>query len=144
MAAKSGLRVATYPHVGFYVETLDESLRIAKKVDRANVGCSFNLCHWLKVDGRQQLFEAKLREAMPKLFLVSINGADAGRYVACVRARAARGVPSFVHHASTDSQLTLSSSRSSLMTVSPERATGLSKRRGGPRHGADRGPMAQP
>ena len=78
MAAESGLRVATYPHAGFYVDTLDDSLRIAKKVNRPNVGASFNLCHWLKVDGNQEQLEAKLREAMPDLFVVSINGADDG------------------------------------------------------------------
>ncbi|NOX55999.1 MAG: sugar phosphate isomerase/epimerase [Planctomycetes bacterium] len=76
LAAQSGLKVATYPHTGFYIARVEDSVRIAKKVDRPNVGASFNLCHWLKVDGRR--LEARLTEAMPYLYLVSINGADAG------------------------------------------------------------------
>ena len=35
----------------------------------------FNLCHWLKVDGKA--LEDRLEEAKPYLFMVTINGADA-------------------------------------------------------------------
>mgnify|MGYP005834640335 CR=1 FL=1 len=77
LAAASDLRVALYPHVGFYVATVDDALRLAEKTQRDNVGVSFNLCHFLKLDDEQNL-EAVLRRAMPKLFLVSINGADRG------------------------------------------------------------------
>jgi sugar phosphate isomerase/epimerase len=77
MAAESDLRVALYPHVGFYVATVDDALRLAEKADRENLGVSFNLCHFLKLDDEQNL-EATLRKAMPRLFLVSINGADRG------------------------------------------------------------------
>ena len=77
MAEQSGLRVALYPHVGFYVDGVDDALRIVNKVDRKNVGVSFNLCHWLKLEGDANM-ESLIAEAMPKLFLVSINGADRG------------------------------------------------------------------
>lgn len=77
LAAASDLRVALYPHVGFYVATVDDALRLAEKAERDNVGVSFNLCHFLKLDDEKNL-EAVLRRAMPKLFLVSINGADRG------------------------------------------------------------------
>lgn len=75
MAEQSGLRVALYPHVGFYVARVEDAVRIAKKVDRKNVGASFNLCHCLKV-GDEKNMERRLKEAMPYLFAVSINGAD--------------------------------------------------------------------
>jgi len=37
----------------------------------------FNLCHWLKVDEEKNL-EPLLKLAMPRLFVVTINGADSG------------------------------------------------------------------
>jgi sugar phosphate isomerase/epimerase len=75
MAEAAGVKVALYPHVGFYVATIDDAVRVAKKVDRENVGVSFNLCHWLKAQGPEGL-EAKLRLARPHLFIVQVNGAD--------------------------------------------------------------------
>jgi sugar phosphate isomerase/epimerase/lysophospholipase L1-like esterase len=75
MAEQSGIRVALYPHTGFYVQRVEDAVRVADKVDRPNVGVTFNLCHWLKVDGPTDL-EKRLRLALPRLFLVTINGAD--------------------------------------------------------------------
>jgi sugar phosphate isomerase/epimerase len=75
LAAAGGLRVALYPHTGFYVATTADALRVAKKVDRKNVGVSINLCHELMTDQGPKL-DATIRESMPNLFMVSINGAD--------------------------------------------------------------------
>jgi sugar phosphate isomerase/epimerase len=77
MAAESKLRVVLYPHVGFYVAKTEDALRLIEKVDRPNVGAALNLCHFLKLDDEKNL-EPLLKRAMPHLFLVSINGADAG------------------------------------------------------------------
>jgi sugar phosphate isomerase/epimerase len=77
MAERSGLRVALYPHTGLYVARVEDAIRLVKKVDRKNVGASFNLCHFLKVDSEKNL-QPRLKEAMPYLFVVSINGADGG------------------------------------------------------------------
>ena len=52
-------------------------MRLVKKVDRKNVGVTFNLCHFLKVEGEKNL-ERRLKEAKPHLFAVNINGADGG------------------------------------------------------------------
>jgi hypothetical protein len=52
-------------------------LRIADKLDRKDVGVTFNLCHWLKVDGLRDP-EYVLRRAVPRLMFVTINGADSG------------------------------------------------------------------
>jgi sugar phosphate isomerase/epimerase len=77
LAETSGVRIALYPHTGFYVATVADAVRLAKKVNRPNVGASFNLCHFLKLDSEQNIRQA-LEEAKPYLFLVSVNGADAG------------------------------------------------------------------
>jgi sugar phosphate isomerase/epimerase len=50
---------------------------VARKADRPNVGATFNLCHWLKVEGDRDP-KPVLKDALPLLFFVSINGADAG------------------------------------------------------------------
>lgn len=75
LAQASGLKVSLYPHLGFHVATVEDGLRIAQKVDRKNVGTSFNLCHWLKEKDQANLAE-RIKRVMPYLSLVSINGAD--------------------------------------------------------------------
>ena len=54
MAGKAGLRVAIYPHVGCYVARVEDAVRLVKKIDRPNVGASFNLCHFLATDSETQ------------------------------------------------------------------------------------------
>ena len=78
MADRSGLRVAIYPHVGFYAERVENALRLIKKADRKNLGLCFNLCHFLKLDNEKNL-DARLKEAMPHLLAVNINGTDGGQ-----------------------------------------------------------------
>jgi sugar phosphate isomerase/epimerase len=80
LAAAGGLRVAIYPHKGFYVATTDDALRILPQVNRTNVGVSLNLCHELMSGNADRLPEI-IRACGPKLFLVSINGADRGTNV---------------------------------------------------------------
>ena len=75
MAQEAGLRVALYPHTGFWLERVEDAVRVAKKVDRKNVGVTFNLCHWLRVDEEENM-RPLLKLAMPYLFVVTINGAD--------------------------------------------------------------------
>lgn len=75
MASKYDVRVALYPHSGDWLERLEDGVRIARKVDRSNVGAMFNLSHWLKVDKEENL-KPLLTQSMPYLFAVSLNGAD--------------------------------------------------------------------
>ena len=75
MAKEAGLRIALYPHTGFWLERVEDAVRVAKKVDRENVGVTFNLCHWLMVDDERNV-KPLLELAMPYLFVVTINGAD--------------------------------------------------------------------
>lgn len=77
MAAEANLRVALYPHYGFWCESFEDAVRVAKKVDRKNVGVTFNLCHWLRVDDEKNM-KSLIELAMPHLFVVTINGADSG------------------------------------------------------------------
>ena len=69
--------IAIYPHAGFWVESVEQAVRLAKQVDRANVGLTFNLCHWLKVSGPDNRAPL-MKQALPHLFSASINGADGG------------------------------------------------------------------
>jgi sugar phosphate isomerase/epimerase len=77
MAAEANLRIALYPHYGFWCESVEDAVRVVKKVNRRNVGVTFNLCHWLRVDDERNM-KSLIESAMPHLFVVTINGADSG------------------------------------------------------------------
>lgn len=74
-AARHHLRIALYPHVGDWVERVQDAVRLARKVQRKNLGVTFNLCHCLFV-GDEERIPQLLSEALPHLFVVTINGAD--------------------------------------------------------------------
>jgi sugar phosphate isomerase/epimerase len=76
-AAELGLRVALYPHANNWSERSSDVIRIVKKVDRANFGATFNLCHALMV-GEEPRIPELVAQMTPKLFMVTINGADSG------------------------------------------------------------------
>ena len=87
LARGSSAQLLLYPHEGCWVERIEDTIRVADKVDRPNVGVMFNLCHWLRVD-KQRNYRPLLQRAMPRLWAVSINGADQfdakpgwGRYI---------------------------------------------------------------
>jgi len=77
LAAAAGLRIALYPHTGFWVEKVEDAVRVAKKADRPNVGATFNLCHFLQCDDEKNL-EKALAGAASHLFVVTVSGADRG------------------------------------------------------------------
>lgn len=72
-----GVRLAIYHHVGLVSEKVEDSYRLAHKTNRDNVGSVFNLCHFLKTDSEENL-EKVINLTLPKLFAVSICGADGG------------------------------------------------------------------
>jgi len=76
-ARQYDVKIAFYPHTDFWVEKVDDGVRLAKKIGKPNVGTVFNLCHFLKKDETDKI-EEKIEKALPYLFLVSINGADDG------------------------------------------------------------------
>jgi len=71
----TNLKIAFYPHTSFWLETADDAFRLAQKIDRPNVGVTFNLCHQLQVLGPEAV-EQTLKKVLPRLFVVTINGAD--------------------------------------------------------------------
>ena len=75
LARDSGSQILLYPHQGSWIERIEDAVRVADKVDRPNVGVMFNLCHWLRVD-KSRDYRPLLKQAMPRLWAVSINGAD--------------------------------------------------------------------
>ncbi len=78
VAKAAGGRVALYPHTGFWLARVEDGMRIADKLDRADVGVTFNLCHWLKVEGAERDPVPVLKAALPRLMFVTISGADTG------------------------------------------------------------------
>jgi sugar phosphate isomerase/epimerase len=74
-AGENGLRVAVYPHAGFYVECAADAVRMARLVNRPNVGASLNLCHEFLSRHGDQLDET-IKLAAPVATLMSINGMD--------------------------------------------------------------------
>ncbi len=77
IAVESKVRIALYPHYGFWIESVEDALRVAKRVNRKDVGVTLNLCHWLRIDDEKNM-KSLIISAMPHLFVVSINGADSG------------------------------------------------------------------
>lgn len=76
MARTCKVRISLYPHHTFWLETVEDAVRVAEQVNRPNVGVTFNLCHWLRVSEDRDA-KAVIEKAMPRLSVVSINGADA-------------------------------------------------------------------
>ena len=75
LAMDSGAQLLLYPHLGSWIERIEDGVRVAGKVNRSNVGVMFNLCHWLRVDQNRD-YRPLLQKALPRLWAVSINGAD--------------------------------------------------------------------
>ena len=77
-AKASGVRVALYPHTGFWLARVEDAMRVADQLNRPDVGVTFNLCYWLKVEGAERDPVPVLKAALPRLMFVTISGADTG------------------------------------------------------------------
>jgi len=77
-AKPKGVKVSLYPHAGFWAAQFETCVRVASKVDDPALGVTFNLCHWLKVEGSERDPLPLIKEALPRLNFVTINGADTG------------------------------------------------------------------
>jgi sugar phosphate isomerase/epimerase len=64
-----------YPHTRFWLERVEDGIRLARKMQPAKVQVMFNLCHWLAVSDEKNLAPL-LTEAKPYLAAITINGAD--------------------------------------------------------------------
>lgn len=74
LAAPYGVKVAPYPHITFWVETAEDTVRLHKKVGRENFGTSFNLFHWRAMKDKARPLEEVARAVTPHMFVMSING----------------------------------------------------------------------
>jgi sugar phosphate isomerase/epimerase len=77
-AAPRGVRVSLYPHTGHWFEHFAAADAMTRRLQHEAVGVTFNLCHWLKVEGAERDPLPLLRAALPRLQFVTVNGADAG------------------------------------------------------------------
>jgi sugar phosphate isomerase/epimerase len=77
LCAANSLRITIYPHVNMWVHRVEDALRLVKKVDRKNVGLTFNLCHAL-LDEAEARVPALIEEVAPFMTCATINGADSG------------------------------------------------------------------
>ena len=77
-AAPRKVRLSLYPHTNFWGDRFETCLRAVERVDDPRLTVTFNLCHWLKVEGGQSDPLPLVRRAGPRLEFVTINGADAG------------------------------------------------------------------
>ncbi len=73
LAHENAVNISLYPHSDFWLEKVEDAVRLAQKSNRRNVGITFNLYHWLKTD-RPANMEEVLTKAMPYLSVVTING----------------------------------------------------------------------
>jgi len=79
-ADATGPVLSIYPHIGFYAASEDDALRLVRKAGRKNLGLNFNLYHSprrLKIAD----MEVFLKDALPHLLCVTINGLHKGRIV---------------------------------------------------------------
>ena len=73
LADGADLDVSIYHHFNFWGERIADAFRLAEKSERENVGCTFNLYHWLKVEGPENL-RKRIELTLPRLNCVTING----------------------------------------------------------------------
>ena len=78
LAKAKRVKLSLYPHAGFWAESVDACLRVANAVDDPDLGVTFNLCHWLKVEGSERDPLPVIKAALPRLNFITINGADTG------------------------------------------------------------------
>jgi sugar phosphate isomerase/epimerase len=71
----SGPMISIYPHRSFWAERVEDGVRLAAQMKRKNVGTHFNLVHWKWAPQKRSL-ETLLREALPHVACVTINGLD--------------------------------------------------------------------
>lgn len=74
VARSRGVAIALYPHHEFWLETVDDALRLLAAIDDPLAGVCFNLCHHLRTEGGDPA--PALRRAASRLLAVTINGAD--------------------------------------------------------------------
>jgi sugar phosphate isomerase/epimerase len=76
IAEEHGITLALYPHVGHWLEKLQDAARLCATVQHPNLGMVFTGFHWYAVDGRD--LHGRLRPASPYLRLANLCGSRRG------------------------------------------------------------------
>jgi sugar phosphate isomerase/epimerase len=68
----NGITVLLYPHRFFFVERIEQAVRLCRELDHPRLGTIFTGFHWYAVDGES--LDARLAEAAPYLRSANISG----------------------------------------------------------------------
>lgn len=74
LARNHNVGVSLYPHTGSWLERTEDAVRLLMRVNQPDIGMTFNLWHWLNVDG--SAIADRLHLAGPRLRNLTINGAS--------------------------------------------------------------------
>lgn len=69
IAERRGIHIALYPHFSFWLERIEDAVRLCRQLRHPNLHTVFPSFHWYAVDGTK--LGARLAEAQP--FLTSVN-----------------------------------------------------------------------
>jgi len=72
VAQRRGITVSLYPHMNFWLERVEDAVRLCGKVNHPNLRAVFCGYHWYAVDGKD--LPARLQEAAPWLRSVNLCG----------------------------------------------------------------------
>ncbi len=75
LAQQHGVQVSLYPHRGAYAERIEDVVRLVRKSERKNIGVTFTLCHFMAVEGIENL-DSALKLARPYLTMATVNGTN--------------------------------------------------------------------
>ena len=71
-AEPRGITVALYPHLNFWLERIEDAVRLCRAIDHPLLRTVFTGYHWYAVDGKH--LDARLRETAPYLTLANVCG----------------------------------------------------------------------
>ena len=71
-AEPRGITVALYPHLNFWLERIEDAVRLCREIDHPLLRMVFTGYHWYAVDGKN--LRARLAEAAPFLSLANLCG----------------------------------------------------------------------
>ena len=69
---RRGIRVLLYPHITFWLERVEDAVRLCRRIAHPNLGVVFCGYHWYAIDGKE--VAAKLELAAPFLRHVNLCG----------------------------------------------------------------------
>lgn len=74
-AESRDLEVVLYPHFSFWLERVEDGVRLCETIDHPRLGVAFCGYHWYVVDGTASALEGRLADAAPHLRSANLCGA---------------------------------------------------------------------